>query len=523
MTVLSPSRFLKGALYIALCAGIYASAYEWLVTKDWIRDDYSSCFLVPIIVLYLLWEKRAEMFATPSVVTWRGFFMIVPGIVFFWLGELSGEYFTLYLSSWMVFVGILWMHWGWAKLRKAAFPLLFLLGMFPLPNAVNGFLTLKLKLISSRLGVEMMRLYGLSAYREGNVIDVGFTKLQVVDACSGLRYFIPLLMLAALLAYYYRAARWKRALVIISAVPVSVLTNGLRIASVGILYQFWGPMVAEGFFHDFSGWFIFMASIAILLAEMWLLKRFFPEGAVGGPVHSPDSDRVALHPVTPLPAGSPLRGLLMPVQFATAVLLLGTTLAFSQGINFREHVPPSRALDQFPLSVGEWQGTRTSMEQIYLDALKFDSYAMVDYRAPTGKTVSFYTAYYGSQRKGESIHSPSTCLPGSGWAFEESGETRLPFNASDGQPMRVSRAFMKKGDDQELTYYWFPQRGRTLTNIYQLKLYGFWDALTRQRTDGALVRVITPVYRSEPVSAAEARLQAFTRQIEPVLARYIPN
>jgi EpsI family protein len=114
----------------------------------------------------------------------------------------------------------------------------------------------------------------------------------------------------------------------------------------------------------------------------------------------------------------------------------------------------------------------------------------IDYKDSLGGSINFYVVYNESQRKGESIHSPATCLPGTGWIFNQDGAVTIPLSTNDGGLMKVNRAFMQKGAYKQLSYYWFPQRGRILTNAYQLKLYAFWDALTRQRTDGALVRVM---------------------------------
>ncbi|MGB5750760.1 MAG: exosortase C-terminal domain/associated protein EpsI, partial [Desulfobacterales bacterium] len=119
--------------------------------------------------------------------------------------------------------------------------------------------------------------------------------------------------------------------------------------------------------------------------------------------------------------------------------------------------------------------------------------------------------------------SPETCLPGSGWEFRNAGSVLMPLKSCDGKPMWVNKAFMGKGTWKQLPCFWFPQRGRILTNAYQLKLYNFWDALTRQRTDGALVRVITPVYDNEELADAEKRLQSFTQAIVPVLAEFLPK
>ena len=134
------------------------------------------------------------------------------------------------------------------------------------------------------------------------------------------------------------------------------------------------------------------------------------------------------------------------------------------------------------------------MERQFVDALHFTDYAMADYKNPQGRSVNFYTAYYESQRKGEATHSPETCLPGSGWLFREAGTTSVPPGPK-GRYLSSALSWRRAG--RKLTYYWFAMRGRTLTNLYQVKLYTFWDALTRHRTDGALVRLITPVSKRE--------------------------
>ncbi|MDL1982904.1 MAG: VPLPA-CTERM-specific exosortase XrtD [Deltaproteobacteria bacterium] len=509
--IVKPTSLAKIALYGLLLIGVYYSSLAYMISQ-WEREDYSYCYLIPFIVLYLIWEKRNQLASLPSVSSWKGLIPFILGIVFFWLGELGGEYFTLYISFWLVMVGICWMHLGWEKLKTIAFPLLFSLTMFPFPNFLHNKISVNLKLISSQLGVAMMQLYGMSAYREGNVIDLGFTQLQVVDACNGLRYLFPLIILGILLAYFFRAAFWKKAILVISTLPLSIITNSLRIALTGILYEVWGTKVAEGFFHGFSGWFIFMFSLGVLLLEMWILKKV--QGSRFKVQDSKQQERGRV--------GGIQNSFFLP-QFVVTVILLGATLALSQGIEFREKIPIKKSFDRFPLKVGEWSGNRQTMEQKFIDALDLSDYAIIEYQNSTGKSVNFYVAYYESQRKGESIHSPATCLPGGGWIFKQAGAVGIPLPANDGGFMKVNRAFMQKSGYKQLSYYWFPQRGRILTNAYQLKIFAFWDALTRQRTDGAMVRVITSVHVLEDLEEAEKRLQGFTREIVPVLGEFLPD
>jgi len=500
---------LLGFIYLVLLGLLYKESYS-VMLHWWNGEDYNYCYVVPLVVGYLIWEKRAALRALPSVPSWWGLLPLGLGALLYLLGELGGEFYTLYLSSWWLVVGLLLLHLGWQKLRIMAFPLFFSIAMFPFPNVINNNLSLKLKLISSALGVKILQLMGMTAFREGNVIDLGFTQLQVVDACSGLRYLLPLLIMGLLLAYYFRAPFWKRALLVVSTLPLTIAVNSFRIASVGMLYPVFGPKVAEGFFHDFSGWLIFMVSLAILLGEMWLLKRLPGEAKEASPVRSGG--------VTAAGAGashSLIRG-------GAALLLLAGLLTVVRTVDFRERLPLVRPLLGFPQTIGAWQGSRFAMDQASLDSLKLSDYLLADYRNSRSQTVSLYVAYNESQRKGESSHSPASCLPGSGWVFENSGLASLPLGPK-GEGRQVKRAFMQKSGERLLVYYWFPQRGRVLTNLAQLKLYAFWDALTRRRTDGALVRLITSVSAGEEPADAERRLADFARAAVPVLNTFLPG
>lgn len=514
MTERIPAKAAQGlfpVLYGALFFLLFSSSYQTMF-KVWESSDYNYCYIVPLLAGYLLWERRDSL-EMPSSPSWAGIVCVVLGILLYLLGELGGEFYSIYLASWFMLTGVLWLHLGWPKLRAFAFPLSFLLAMFPFPTMVNNALTLKLKLISSTIGVKILQLSGVAVFQEGNIIDLGFSQLEVVEACSGLRYLFPLLLIAILLAAQHRARFWQRAMLVLSAVPLSIAINSLRIASMGWLYPLWGIDALEGFWHEAIGWLIFMASVGFLLGEIWLLVKLAPLAA---PLSLPADQASRQHPQPARPRP------VWPLAVVALCLLGVTATATRGGINFREQVPLARPLAEFPMEIGEWQGNRSTMEQIYLDALKLSDYLQADYHNDQGRVVSLYVAYNESQRKGESSHSPASCLPGSGWIFKDSGTTSLPVGQDTAQA-EVKRAFMEKNAAQMVVYYWFPQRGRVLTNLFQLKWYAFWDALTRQRTDGALVRLLTTVNSDEQPEEAEARLQAFARQVGPHLNIFLPG
>jgi exosortase D (VPLPA-CTERM-specific) len=383
---------------------------------------------------------------------------------------------------------------------------------------------LQMRLISSKLGVAMIQAYGLPVSREGNIIDLGFTQLQVVDACSGLHSLISLIVLCLLIVYFFKDHIWKRIFLLFSSIPLAIVTNSMRIAMTAILYKHFGADVAEGFFHKFSGLLIFAICIPVLLIEMKILEKMPP---IQSKITSKPKDTETLisynNPGEQNKKASK-HGILLQPMFIAAVIILGTTLAISNTVDFREKIPAKKNFEQFPLKFSEWTtDRREAMAQKFLDFLKLSEYVIINYNNRSGKKVNFYVAYYASQSKGASIHSPASCLPGSGWSFDQSGTVKISGVCGNKGTYEVNRAVMRLGRKRQITYYWFAVRGRILSNAYQLKIYNFWDALTRQRTDGALVRLITSVYEDEKLEDAEKRLQNFVRDVVPVLEEYIPG
>ena len=187
-------------------------------------------------------------------------------------------------------------------------------------------------------------------------------------------------------------------------------------------------------------------------------------------------------------------------------------------------MPPQRtSFTELPLQIDEWKGRSSKLETIYLDALKLTDYALIDYAKADGQVVNFYSAYYDSQRKGQSAHSPKSCLPGGGWVMEQFGQQAVDGVSVGGNPLRINRVVIAQGQSRQLVYYWFQQRGRTITNEYMVKWFVFWDGLTKNRSDGALVRLVTPVREGEDVAKADALMQAFVGKIAGQLPRFIPD
>jgi len=212
------------------------------------------------------------------------------------------------------------------------------------------------------------------------------------------------------------------------------------------------------------------------------------------------------------------------VSAGLVALTLATSLSVA-GLSDREEILPILpSLNTFPLKIADWRGDEHAMEKVYLDQLKLSDYLMANYRRPDDIAgVELYIAYYASQRKGASVHSPKACLPGGGWEIVDSEVTAIAGVGPDGETLNVNRTLIKLGDSRQLVYYWFQQRDRIVTNEYLVKWFIFWDSLTRNRTDGSLVRLVTVVPEAADVGKADERMQAFLRDIDPTMAYFLPR
>ena len=508
------------ATLLVLAALLLFTFYEGIhqLVSIWdSREEYSYGYLIPVITLFLIWQKRPQLEQVPFTGSWLGIAVMILGLGLLVLGNLSTLFLIVQYGFLVVLVGVALAFMGWHAFKIIAVPLTLLLFMIPLPQFFLQEISNQLQLISSQLGVLVIRLFGISVFLEGNVIDLGTYKLQVVEACSGLRYLFPLMTLGFIVAYFFHAAFWKRAIVFLSTIPITILMNSFRIGVIGVLVEYWGVSMAEGFLHDFEGWVVFMACTGVLIAEVWLLSR------LGG-------DRRPLREVfgvefpAPTPAGTQIKPRLVPLQLRIAIVIILLGAATSYSLPQRVELMPERQdFSTFPMTMGNWQGKGGKLESIYLDALKLDDYILADFNNPSGQLVNLYVAYYASQRKGQSAHSPRTCIPGGGWQI--TSLDRYPVNGATiaGQALVVNRSVIQMGEHKQLVYYWFQQRGRIITNEYLVKWYLFWDALMRNRTDGGLVRLVTEVRPGEDITGADQRLTDFAKAVSLPLKAYIPE
>jgi EpsI family protein len=211
-----------------------------------------------------------------------------------------------------------------------------------------------------------------------------------------------------------------------------------------------------------------------------------------------------------------------PVRFLAAVLLLVGTGLFLHSRSQPERLPPHEALTSFPDRIGDWQGTELTISPNIRQVLGEGDFTVRVYgRRPDEPQVDLFLAFFPSQRMGSTMHSPQNCLPGAGWLPVEA--SRIKLLRPDGKTITVNRYIIGKGLERRLVLYWYQAHGRVVASEYWAKFYLVADAIRMNRSDGALVRITTPIVGSESQASAEQRCAAFVEDLLPILGKYIPQ
>jgi exosortase D (VPLPA-CTERM-specific) len=476
----------------------------------WQTDEYSHGIVIPIIAALLGWHilTRDPPMVKPS---WAGPVAIAIAGGLLLVGRLAAFTAAAEYGIIVALVGVCLSFLGRAATRSLAPAWIYLLFAVPLPHLTYATLSQNLQLLSSTIGVSILDLFGIPVYQDGNIIDLGGMKLQVVEACSGLRYLFPLMSFGYLIAYLLKDRLWKRVVLFLSTIPITIITNALRIALIGITVDIWGNNMAGGLIHIVEGWVIFLICTALLMAEVWVLLRIGNRGYFRFDYLGPAPGPIVVGKIMPS----------VPGFAALLAAFIGATVFGTNVIDYRPQiVMPHTAFAEFPRDLGDWHGMSVPLDPDVLAGLKLSDYVLADYRREDGTTpINFYMAYYDSQRIGSATHSPANCIPGGGWQIARSEIKNI--NMPGLPPFPVSRLIIRKGAAAQLVYYWFDERGRTLTETTSSKWYAMIDAIRLNRTDGALIRVVTPITVNE--DDADRRLNDFLVIAYPLIGKFVPG
>jgi exosortase len=265
---------------VGLIAGLY---YRILIelAHTWAKDEnFSHGYFVPLFCAYVIWQKRHELAAVPKQSSAWGALIIAGALLTLTVGILGSELFLSRTSLILLVGGIIIYFWGWGFFSKLAFPWAFLFLMVPIPAIIFNQITFPLQILASKLASAALPLFGVPVLREGNIIELPAMPLEVAEACSGIRSLLSLGTLAIIYGYFLETKISRRVLLALASIPIAVAANAFRIVGTGLLVQYWDPDKALGFFHEFSGWVIFIVSLFLLLIfqrAMKLLDYFAPE------------------------------------------------------------------------------------------------------------------------------------------------------------------------------------------------------------------------------------------------------
>ncbi|MEE9429070.1 MAG: VPLPA-CTERM-specific exosortase XrtD [Paracoccaceae bacterium] len=508
-------------LLASIGAAVFFSDGLGALLNAWQLPEYSHGPLIPILsgLLFLRQLKEVPIQAGPVRARWVGITVLLFALMLGTLGRLANiaDIVAYALILWVG--GILLISWGWKQGRQFWPPVLHLVYMLPLPGVIYYKLSTFLQFVSSELGVVFLQLLNVPVFLEGNIIDFGVFKLHVAEACSGLRYLFPILSFSYIFAVLYKGPIWHKAVLLISAAPITVFMNSLRIAIAGVLVNRYGIDSVEGFSHFFEGWVIFIACIALL----FLLARFllFFQPLKMGLAESLDLDIDGL-------GTQALRLRLVQnsgAMVAAAVIMVIGVFAWQLAPE-RQRAPIEReTFALFPRQLGDWGqiGLPKVLSPGVRNSLGADDYHQIDLSKPGDPAgVGLFIAWYADQSQG-GVHSPEICLPSSGWEIAWLERSDITNRMGWDRPFNINRAIIQKGETRMMVYYWFEQKGRKVAWDFAAKFYLLVDGITTGRTDGALVRLTTIILDDETDNQAEVRLNDVLDQVILTLPRFVPD
>jgi exosortase D (VPLPA-CTERM-specific) len=480
-----------------LLIGVYGPLLAGLA-RQWSTDpDMSHGFFVLPVVAFVVWRRRAELAAIDAKPNWWGLVVVAWGAVQMLLGTLAAQIFIARTAFLLSLTGAVLFLGGTRVLKILAFPLLLLLFLFPIPALVYARVTLPLQIFASAAAEMVLNWIGIPVLRDGNILELPHERLSVVEACSGIRSLLSMGFLSLVYGYFFDRRVAMRWVLLGATVPIAITANAVRVTLMGVLGEYRTDL-AQGAFHLFEGWVLFVVALSLLVTLHQLLRR----------------SRRLLTCAVPYPATH------RAVTVRERSLLVLTTLFLFQGAAFYglsqrvEAIAASKPLAEFATSIGDWRMVREGViDQEDKDVLRADDYLTRQYAAVSGESANLFVAYFQSQRAGQTPHSPKNCLPGSGWTWSVADTIPVDI-VGRAQPIEINRYIVSKGDDHAVVLYWYQSRDRVVASEYRAALFTAWDALRSNHTDTELVRVVTPV-----TASGVKFIQAFFPQIAPLQSR----
>ena len=504
--------------------GLMFFCFGWLLYQSgfllfWLEDEeYGHGMMVIGLLGYLVYRNRKMLLNAPISVSWFGVVISVAALMIFIVGEIASIAQIRIYSIWLFGVGVIFSIGGRELFKKLLIPTLIIFLLIPLPGSFGPFLTAELQLISSKLGVWVIRLFGGIVFLEGNVIDMGGVKLLVAEACAGLRYLFPLMSIGAIAGYLMRAPVWMRWTIFLATIPVTIFMNSFRIGVTGLLTEAYGSSHTEGFLHFFEGWVVFVASLIILIGFAWLLTKLLPDTPNLTKVFSFDHIFDIKEGATPKKNQNWQTKRTVSLTLACMIIAVIVSSPF---IEREDTVVVSKSLSQFPEMLGQWRASESRLPPSVEAVAGASEYFYGDFFSPSNNKVNLYIAYYQDQKQGPAPHSPKVCIPGDGWVI--TSDTPVLIKSSTGKSYEVSRLIISKDEHTIITYYWLKQGENIYRQQFVARFNLIWFAIKENRADAALIRMVSEVASNEKIEDTDARMQQMATELLDIVSDYVPD
>jgi exosortase D (VPLPA-CTERM-specific) len=517
VSAIAPNRKARSSWALWFLLAIPLALIFLPIIPDLLHDyevdpDTAHGILVPFICIWLVWRKRQELAALPVRYSSWGIPVLVSGLLVFEISFLGHLAVGARLSFVVVVAGIVLLTLGKEFSKGVLFPIFFLVFLVPFPESLRGIVAFPLQLLATKVSAGILNAIGIVAVREGNVIRLLNTDLEVVAACSGIRSIIAYLMLGVLFAHLRRFRFAGAAVLVLLAIPIALAANVGRVVTSGILASF-DPKLAQGFLHEFSGMALFAVGFAVFILLSSVLKRLFKEADA-----RPDAEM----------AGKPRQNGRMetpPLAATLAALVLLSAAAggtFALGHRPQVEVRNPQRLGELDMVIGDWVGEKEHFEnEAEINKILDPTISFLRAYQRNGDRVSLYVGYYGTKKGGRSTHNPRSCYAGGGWTILENESIGI-VPQGETNPVTVERLLVEfRGIRQEVLYWYQTSGSRVVADGPILNLLRLWRGVVENRNDGAFVRVTSNFQPGEEEHAAQI-VREFSEMIIPKLAEYWP-
>ncbi len=455
------------------------------LVKTWNEDpNYAHGYLIPFISLYIVWKKFPVLKKIPLVRGIGGVVVLIVGILIYLLAAIGHSFTLTRLTILIILPGVVMFALGWPLFQKVWFPLAYMVFMIPLPELLYNTISLPLKSLVTIVSVDTLQLLGVSVFREGNVIVLPNIVLEVADACSGIRSLISLIALSVIIAWFTQDKVSLRAIVALSAIPVSVFANSIRVILTGILVTVIGKKVAEGFFHEFAGLVIFLFSMMIVIGVANFIKRFDKSR------HVETNTKIIKQTDMEGPAENQGKEVSRRIIVVSILMFLAAVPAnFFWGYDAPVH-HYLKPLADFDHEIAEWKMTSESqLDSETLALLKPDDYLMRNY-TDGERIVTLYIGFHNSRTSSGRIHSPKHCLPSSGWKKVNEKVKSVGISGDLVYPEYVEAVY-EKNLEKAVFSYWYQVGDRHIVQEYALGIAAIREILSGRSGFTAFVRIST--------------------------------